>query len=136
MSTLIKSRKERNLPLDNLLALIIHIYSLGGTEVTFSKTHEQDLIEALSVAMFEDHKSLFPQVEGHIVTPEECDEISQKTLKRLKEIALMRKNLQKYVFFLIFFQYANICLIVVFFSLIVLEENLLGQFLQNKAGTY
>lgn len=96
MSTLIKSRKERNLPLDNLLALIIHIYSLGGTEVSFSKTHEQDLIEALSVAMFEDHKSLFPQVEGHIVTPEECDEISQKTLKRLKEIALMRKNLQKY----------------------------------------
>lgn len=56
MSHLIKSRKDRNLPLERLLALVVHVYSLTGTEVSFSKQHEDTLTETLSVAIFEDHR--------------------------------------------------------------------------------
>ncbi|XP_026761722.2 sec1 family domain-containing protein 2-like [Galleria mellonella] len=97
MSHLIKNRKERNLSLDSLLALIVYIYSLTGTEVSFSKQHEDSLTETLSVAIFEDHKHLFTSEEGgRMVTPEECDDISKKIMGRLKDIAQMRKILQKY----------------------------------------
>ncbi|XP_072949393.1 sec1 family domain-containing protein 2-like [Epargyreus clarus] len=93
---LIKTRKERNLPLENLLALIIHVYSLTGTEVVFNKQHEDSLVETLSVAIFEDRKTLFIDDETGIMTPEESHEISKRFMARFKEIAQMRKTLQKY----------------------------------------
>ncbi|XP_059052148.1 sec1 family domain-containing protein 2-like [Achroia grisella] len=97
ISHLIKTRKERNLSLDSLLALIVYVYSLVGTEVSFSKQHEDSLIETLSVAIFEDHKQLFSSEEGgRIATPEECDDISNKIMRRLKDVSQMRKILQKY----------------------------------------
>ncbi|XP_063825674.1 sec1 family domain-containing protein 2-like [Ostrinia nubilalis] len=94
---LIKSRKDRNLSLESLLALLVHIYSLTGTEVSFSKQHEDSLTETLSVAIFEDHKALaLNDDSGHIVTPEQCDEMSKSVMIRLKDIAQMRKILNKY----------------------------------------
>nr|XP_026499658.1 sec1 family domain-containing protein 2-like [Vanessa tameamea] len=96
MSHLIKTRKVRGLPLENLLALLIHVYSLMGTEVMFNKQHEESVQEALSVAIFEDHKSLFPSEFGYIVTPEECEVISNKIMGRLKDVSQMRRILQKY----------------------------------------
>ncbi|XP_061716299.1 sec1 family domain-containing protein 2-like [Cydia pomonella] len=95
ISHLIKTRKDRKLPLESLLALIVHVYSLTGTEVSFSKQHEDSLTETLSVAIFEDHKTLFAD-HGLRGSPEHCDEISQSIMGRLKDIAMMRKNLQKY----------------------------------------
>ncbi|KAJ8731251.1 hypothetical protein PYW07_004415 [Mythimna separata] len=98
ISHLIKTRKDRNLPLENLLALLVHVYSLVGTEVSFSKQHEESLTETLSVAIFEDHKSLYQKnVEtGVIVTPEECDAASKRVMSQLKDIAQMRRVLHKY----------------------------------------
>ncbi|CAH0751571.1 unnamed protein product [Diatraea saccharalis] len=96
ISNLIKTRKERNLPVESLLALITNIYSLIGTEVSFSKQHEDSLTETLSVAIFEDHKSLFSNDDiSHIVTPEQCDEIAQNIMTKLKDVAQMRKILHK-----------------------------------------
>ncbi|KAG6444474.1 sec1 family domain-containing protein 2 [Manduca sexta] len=93
ISHLIKLRKDRNLPLDCLLALIVHIYSLTGTEVSFSKQHEESLAETVSVAIFEDHASL---LSDRIVTPEECLDISKSIMERLKDVAQMRRSLHKY----------------------------------------
>ncbi|KAL0883011.1 hypothetical protein ABMA27_016495 [Loxostege sticticalis] len=96
ISHLIKSRKDRNLSLESLLALLVHIYSLSGTEVSFSKQHEDSLTETLSVAIFEDHKALWLNEDGKIVTPEQCDEMSKCVMSRLKDIAQMRRILNKY----------------------------------------
>ncbi|CAG5045028.1 unnamed protein product [Parnassius apollo] len=96
ISNLIKTRKERSLSLENLLALTTHVYSLTGTEVSFNKQHEDSLTEALSVAIFEDHKILFSNMDAHIASPEECDEIANKILTRLKDVAQMRKILHRY----------------------------------------
>ncbi|RVE50891.1 hypothetical protein evm_004458 [Chilo suppressalis] len=94
---LIKTRKDRNLSVESLLALITHIYSLTGIEMSFSKQHEDSLTETLSVAIFEDHKSLFSSDEtAHIVTPEQCGEISLNVMAKLKEVAQMRKTLHRY----------------------------------------
>ncbi|KAL4716701.1 hypothetical protein ACJJTC_004820 [Scirpophaga incertulas] len=94
---LIKTRKEKNLPLESLLALITHIYSLAGTEVSFSKQHEDSLVETLNAAMFEDYKEMFVK-DGpdRVVTPEECEEMSKRIMAKWKDIAQMRKTLQKY----------------------------------------
>ena len=94
ISHLIKTRKERNLPLENLLALLIHVYSLTGNEVTFNKQHEDSLRETLSVAIFEDHDSLHLSDLG-IVSPEQCEDITNKIMDKLLEIAQMRKILNK-----------------------------------------
>lgn len=51
-------------------------------------------METLSVAIFEDHRSLFEE-SGKMVTPEECDEISKNIMARLKDVAQMRKILVK-----------------------------------------
>ncbi|CAG4971455.1 unnamed protein product [Colias eurytheme] len=97
LSHLIKTRKDRNLPLENLLALLVHVYSLTGTEVMFNKQHEDHLQETLSVAIFEDHKTLFANTDiGHIVTPENCEQVSKNIMHSLKDISQMRKNLQRY----------------------------------------
>ncbi|XP_045536535.1 sec1 family domain-containing protein 2 [Papilio machaon] len=96
ISQLIKTRKERNLPLENLLALITHVYSLTGTEVSFNKQHEDTLAEMLSVAIFEDHKTLLSNPDPGMATPEGCAEMASKIMKKLKDVSQMRKILNKY----------------------------------------
>ncbi|XP_038209861.1 sec1 family domain-containing protein 2-like [Zerene cesonia] len=96
LSHLIKTRKDRNLPLGNLLALLVHVYSLTGTEVMFNKQHEDHLQETLNVAIFEDHKTLFNNMDIGPVTPESSEKISKNIMNSLKDISLMRKNLQRY----------------------------------------
>ncbi|CAK1551211.1 unnamed protein product [Leptosia nina] len=91
---LIKTRKDRGMSLDNLLALLVHVYSLAGNEVVFSSQHEEQLHQILTVAIFEDHKSVFR--DGRMVTPEECETISRNALELLKEVSQMRKQLPRY----------------------------------------
>lgn len=93
---LIKSRKDRDLSLENLLALLVHVYSLTGTEVSFAKNHEDSLAETLSVALFEDHDSFFSSQTGKIVSPEECTRIAKEIMAKLKDVAQIRKSLHKY----------------------------------------
>lgn len=71
------------------------MYSLIGTEVSFNKQHEDGLAETLSVAIFEDHGVLFPNMELKLVTPEECNDIANKIMARLKDVSQMRKILHR-----------------------------------------
>ncbi|CAH2096040.1 unnamed protein product [Euphydryas editha] len=96
ISHLIKARKQRNLSLENLLALLTHVYSLVGTEVIFNKQHEESVQESLSVAILEDHKSLFACEFEHPMTLEKSQAIAKKIMDRFKEISQMRSILQKY----------------------------------------
>ncbi|KAJ0176524.1 hypothetical protein K1T71_007703 [Dendrolimus kikuchii] len=96
---LIKMRKERNLSFESLLALLVHVYSLTGTEVLFPKNHEENLMETLSVAIceeVEEHNGLFNSETGNIVTQEECNEKAKEMMLRLKDLAQIRKSLHKY----------------------------------------
>ncbi|XP_012538529.1 sec1 family domain-containing protein 2 isoform X1 [Monomorium pharaonis] len=54
LSNIIKTREKRGLNTDNILALLIHIYALAGTEIQFSIQQEQQLQEAITNAIFED----------------------------------------------------------------------------------
>ncbi|XP_048478289.1 sec1 family domain-containing protein 2 isoform X2 [Plutella xylostella] len=96
LSLLIKSRKERGLPLERLLALLVSVYSLAGDEVPFPKQHEEALVETLSVAIFEDHKSVLSSAEGRVVSPEQCAAVAADVLSKLKDIAKMRRILNRY----------------------------------------
>lgn len=96
ITQLIRTRHERNMPLENLLALIVHIYSLTGTEVSFSQDHEESLTETLSVAIFEDHTSLFMMEPGQAVTAEECVAMSKDIMDRLRAVSMMRKSMHRY----------------------------------------
>lgn len=53
-SNIIKTREKRGLDTDNILALLVHIYALAGTEIQFSLQQEQQLEEAIIDAIFED----------------------------------------------------------------------------------
>lgn len=99
ISHIIKTRKQRNLSLERLLALLVHVYALAGKEIKFSPAHEDNLLETLSVAVFEDHKQLFSNdayENSSMVTPEECDIISKDIMKRLKEISQMGSLMVRY----------------------------------------
>jgi len=54
LSNIIKTREKRGLDTDNILALLVHIYALAGTEIQFSPQQEQQLKEAITDAVFED----------------------------------------------------------------------------------
>lgn len=54
MSNIIKTREKRGLDTDNILALLVHIYALAGTEIQFSPQQEQQLKESIADAVFED----------------------------------------------------------------------------------
>ncbi|CAL1674686.1 unnamed protein product [Lasius platythorax] len=53
-SNIIRTREKRGLDTDNILALLMHIYALAGTEIQFSPQQEQQLKEAIADAVFED----------------------------------------------------------------------------------
>ncbi|XP_032674219.1 sec1 family domain-containing protein 2-like [Odontomachus brunneus] len=53
-SNIIRTREKRGLDTDNILALLVHIYALAGTEIQFSIQQEQQLKESIADAVFED----------------------------------------------------------------------------------
>ncbi|KAH0951848.1 hypothetical protein HN011_000429 [Eciton burchellii] len=57
-SNIIKTREKRGLDTDNILALLVHIYALAGTEIQFSSQQEQQLKETIADAIFEDTTKL------------------------------------------------------------------------------
>lgn len=54
LSSIIKTREKHGLSTDNILAFLVHIYALAGTEIQFSLQQEQQLEEAIADAVFED----------------------------------------------------------------------------------
>lgn len=96
ISHIIKTRKERNLCLDRLLALLIYVYSLAGNDIAFSTEHEENLRDTLSEAIFEDQKDLLMHIEDIDVTKEKCAEIAANIIEKLQEVALIRVFMFKY----------------------------------------
>nr|CAD7576545.1 unnamed protein product [Timema californicum] len=64
VTQLIKTRRERNLPLEDLLVVLVHLYSLAGTDITFSSQAEMLVQAAVQAALFQDRETL----EGFLST--------------------------------------------------------------------
>uniref|UniRef100_A0A2H1V2I0 SFRICE_015326 n=1 Tax=Spodoptera frugiperda TaxID=7108 RepID=A0A2H1V2I0_SPOFR len=92
---LIKNRKEKDIPLENLLALLMHIYAVRDIEVQFPADHEQQLVKTLSVALFEDKNSLYKDT-SIIMSPEDCEARASCILMQLRKITSMRGVFHKY----------------------------------------
>ncbi|XP_043681338.1 sec1 family domain-containing protein 2-like isoform X1 [Vespula pensylvanica] len=113
LSNIIKTRHDRKLDTENLLALLIYVYALAGTEIHFSPAQEQLLEESLSMAVYEDIKvfnestditnGVYQQILLllGVTDDESAKEISIKTAKHfitmLHDIAKKREGLRNYV---------------------------------------
>ncbi|EGI65174.1 PREDICTED: sec1 family domain-containing protein 2-like isoform X1 [Acromyrmex echinatior] len=113
LSNIIKTREKRGLDTDNILALLVHIYALVGTEIQFSLQQEQQLKEAITDAIFEDITklkenilnskmsvyqqtlSLFDVTETESIK-ETSVKIANHIMKTLHEIAQQRASLHNY----------------------------------------
>ncbi|XP_035735392.1 sec1 family domain-containing protein 2-like isoform X2 [Vespa mandarinia] len=113
LSNIIRTRHDRKLDTENLLALLIYVYALAGTEIHFSPAQEQLLEESLSMAFYEDMKvfnestditnGVYQQILLllGVTDDESAREISIKTAKHfitmLHDIAKKREGLRNYV---------------------------------------
>ncbi|XP_011867005.1 PREDICTED: sec1 family domain-containing protein 2-like isoform X4 [Vollenhovia emeryi] len=111
LSSIIKTREKHGLHTDSILAFLMHIYALAGTEIQFAFQQEQQLEEAIADAIFED----IAKFKGNTVTTsmyqqslsllgvtdsETVKETSAKLAKHimniLHEIAQQRASLHNY----------------------------------------
>nr|CAD7263734.1 unnamed protein product [Timema shepardi] len=117
VTQLIKTRRERNLPLEDLLVVLVHLYSLAGTDITFSSQTEMLVQAAVQAALFQDRETL----EGFLSTfaveqlnttsaldnyateavesnmdEEAVGEVTLHIFNKLKSAAKSRKDLTKY----------------------------------------
>nr|CAD7416844.1 unnamed protein product [Timema poppensis] len=99
MTQLIKTRRERNLPLEDLLVVLVHLYSLAGTDITFSSQAEMLVQSAVQAALFQDRETLegflSTLVESHM-DEEAVGEVTLHIFNKLKSAAKSRKDLTKY----------------------------------------
>ncbi|XP_043276371.1 sec1 family domain-containing protein 2-like [Venturia canescens] len=68
ISNIVKMRNARGLDMENLLVLLIFIYSLAGTEIPFSSVQEESLRSSLIEAIFEDIQKCNDSVETNEVS--------------------------------------------------------------------
>ncbi|XP_076674897.1 sec1 family domain-containing protein 2 isoform X2 [Andrena cerasifolii] len=54
LSNVIRTRIHRGLDIENLLALLIHVYALAGMQIRFSTQQEHQLEESIANAIFQD----------------------------------------------------------------------------------
>ncbi|XP_071560548.1 sec1 family domain-containing protein 2 [Temnothorax nylanderi] len=111
LSSIIKTREKHKLHTDSILAFLVHIYALAGTEIQFSLQQEQQLEEAIADAVFEDiiklkgntmKTSMYEQSLSllGVTDAETIKETSAKIAKHimniLHEIAQQRASLHNY----------------------------------------
>ncbi|XP_012287131.1 sec1 family domain-containing protein 2 isoform X2 [Orussus abietinus] len=113
LSNIIKNRCTRGLDMENLLILLIHIFSLAGTEINFSAQQEEHLNEALKDAIYEDIKKCNETTPGHEMSiyyqtllllgvtsddkaKEDAEDIAQRIIDTLHAIAQQRASLENY----------------------------------------
>lgn len=113
ISNIIKMRQARGLDMENLLVLLIFIYSLAGTEIPFSTVQEDSLRSSLIDAIFEDIQKCNDSVETQEVSVyqqtllllgandessarESAIKITEQVINVLHAIALQRETLQDY----------------------------------------
>ncbi|KAG6798182.1 sec1 family domain-containing protein 2 isoform X1 [Apis mellifera caucasica] len=115
LSNIICTRIHRGLDIDNLLALLIYIYALAGTQIQFSAQQEHQLEKSIANAIFEDlqilkknplinTKSAYQRtllllgVDDVIVAQETSCRIAARFINILRLVAEQRLILQDYRF--------------------------------------
>jgi hypothetical protein len=58
VTQLVKTRHERGLLLPDILGLLIHLFSLAGTDILFPAVEQNHLLGALKQALYEDREQL------------------------------------------------------------------------------
>ncbi|KAJ9582040.1 hypothetical protein L9F63_003623 [Diploptera punctata] len=96
---LVKTRqRERNLSLADIFGLLIHLFSLAGTDVEFPAVEQSHLVSALTQALSEDRDQLQGNLSKlvELKSEEEYEEIAAEVFSKLRYIASARKNLVRY----------------------------------------
>ncbi|KAJ9597123.1 hypothetical protein L9F63_026984, partial [Diploptera punctata] len=96
---LVKTRqRERNLSLADIFGLLIHLFSLAGTDVEFPAVEQSHLVSALTQALSEDRDQLQGNLSKlvELKSEEEYEEIAAEIFSKLRYIASARKNLVRY----------------------------------------
>ncbi|XP_076627268.1 sec1 family domain-containing protein 2 [Colletes latitarsis] len=118
LSNVIRTRIDRGLDTENLLALLIHVYALAGTQIRFSAQQERQLEESIADAVFEDlqifkenpstnttstyqRTLLLLGVNDVAAARETSYRIAARIISILQSIAVQRSNLQDYKFCII-----------------------------------
>ncbi|KAK7868499.1 hypothetical protein R5R35_001907 [Gryllus longicercus] len=96
---LLRSRHERGLQLPQLLSLLVYVYSLGGTNISFSPAEEREMQAAMRWALQQDHEKLLATNISPV--PENADddvieEVADKITRKLRSISQARKDLSTY----------------------------------------
>ena len=99
VTKLLTERHIRGLTLDAILRLMILIYSLIGTDMTFPLKDEVQLQAAISTALFEDQE--YPGLAHDILLPleaskEKVDSVAAHVFAIFKAVALVRRDQSKY----------------------------------------
>ncbi|XP_029050219.1 sec1 family domain-containing protein 2-like [Osmia bicornis bicornis] len=118
LSNIIRTRLQRGLDIENLLALLTHIYALAGTQIRFSAQQERQLEESIADAIFEDFQMLkkhpltskkstyqltlsLLEVEDIATAEETSRRIASRIICTLRSVAEQRSMLQDYRFCMI-----------------------------------
>ncbi|XP_059471742.1 sec1 family domain-containing protein 2-like [Neocloeon triangulifer] len=99
ITALLKTRKERDLKLDAVILLLIHIFSLAGSEhnLIVSAAEEIKAAEAaLSEALLEDCQASENNWPGVINDEVQSSRVSSEIFKKLKFVAEARRKMTKY----------------------------------------
>ncbi|XP_076377338.1 sec1 family domain-containing protein 2 isoform X2 [Megalopta genalis] len=113
LSNVIRTRLHRGLNIENLLALLIHVYALTGTQIRFSTQQEQQLEQSIADAIFEDFEIfeknpstnkisasqrslLLLGINNAAAARETSYKIAARILRTLRLIAKQRSLLQDY----------------------------------------
>ncbi|XP_031844112.1 sec1 family domain-containing protein 2 isoform X2 [Nomia melanderi] len=118
LSNVVRTRNFRRLDIENLLALLIHVYALAGTQIRFSTQQEQQLEESLAAAIFEDFETFKKNPSTNKISTsqrtllllgatdaaaarETSHKIAARIIHTLQLIAKQRSFLQDYRFLMI-----------------------------------
>ncbi|CAL7948136.1 unnamed protein product [Xylocopa violacea] len=115
LSNIIRTRSHRGLDIENLLALLIHVYALAGTQIRFSTQQESQLKDSIADAILDDFQILkenpLPSTKSSYqrtllllgvndvtVAREASFRIATRIIDTLRLIAEQRLTLQDYKF--------------------------------------
>ncbi|XP_039288782.1 sec1 family domain-containing protein 2-like [Nilaparvata lugens] len=98
--TLIKSRHERNLSIDLLLTILVHLYSLIGTDYEIYADTEMLVQTELAHAIYSDRNDLSDSVLNVIVEPdsniESIEMFTRDIFSMLRRLSSSRNDLKRY----------------------------------------
>ncbi|PNF41889.1 Sec1 family domain-containing protein 2 [Cryptotermes secundus] len=98
VTQLLRTRRERGLLMRDILGLLIHLFSLAGTDFLFPAMEQSHLLNALKLALYEDRGQLQGNLSELVNSMAENDfaEIAGDIFSKLQYIASARKALVRY----------------------------------------